>query len=66
MKEPQFPLAESLANELGDIEPGTPITMREFQRCLFRIADIRAGKIKKSTLNERLGRVGTESLGMAA
>jgi len=54
-KEPMFPLAESLANELGDIAPGTPVTMPEFQRCLYRIAEIRAGKIKRSNRNERLG-----------
>jgi hypothetical protein len=65
-KETQFPLAKSLADELGDIAPGTPVTMKEFQLCLYRLADIRSGKIKKSTRNERLRRLGTESLGMAA
>jgi hypothetical protein len=66
MKEQQFPLAECLANELGDIEAGTPITMREFQRCLYRIADIRAGRVKRPTRNEKLERLGTDSLGVAA
>ena len=61
MQETQFPLAESLANELGDIAPGTMLTMREFQRCLYRIADIRAGRVKKSTRNERLGMLRTET-----
>ncbi len=50
-KETMFPLAESLASELGDLEAGTLITMREFQRVLYRIADIRSGKIKKPTCN---------------
>ena len=54
-KETQFPLAKSLADELGDIAPGTMITMREFQCCLYRLAEIRAGRVKKSTRNERLG-----------
>jgi hypothetical protein len=45
-KEPMFPLAESLANELGDIEAGTLITQAEFKRCLWRLADLRAGRVK--------------------
>jgi hypothetical protein len=57
MKEPQFPLAKSIADELGDIEPGTPITMREFQRCLFRIADIRAGRVKRPNTKARTNEV---------
>jgi hypothetical protein len=44
--ETMFPLAKNLADELGDIEAGTPITMSEFQRCLWRLADIRAGRVK--------------------
>ena len=55
-KEPMFPIAEKLANELGDIAPGTMITMREFTKCLWRLADIRAGKVQRSTLNEELAR----------
>ena len=46
---PMFPLAESLARELGDIQPGEPITLAEFQRCLYRLADIRSGRVKKPT-----------------
>jgi len=53
-KEPMFPLSEVLANELGDVAPGTLITMREYKCCCLRIAAIRAGKVKKSTRNERL------------
>jgi hypothetical protein len=52
-KLPMFPLAKSIADELGDIREGTLITMPEFQRCLYRIADIRAGKVRKSTRNEQ-------------
>jgi hypothetical protein len=52
-KLPQFPLAESLANELGDIAPNTMLTMPEFKRCLWRLADIRAGKVRRSTRNEQ-------------
>ncbi len=48
LKEPMFPLAESLANALGDIAPGTPLTAPELQRCLRRVADIRAGKARRS------------------
>ena len=44
-----FPLAESLARELGDVPAGTPITMAMFQRCLYRLADIRSGRVKKPT-----------------
>ena len=51
-KLPMFPLEKSLADQLGDIEPGTPLTMPEFKRCLWRLADIRAGKVKRSTRNE--------------
>jgi len=54
-KEPMFPIEESLANELGDVAPGTMITMREYKRCCLRIAAIRSGTVKKSTRNERLG-----------
>jgi hypothetical protein len=46
-KQPMFPLAEALANELGDIPAGTMITQAEFKRCLWRLADIRAGKVKR-------------------
>jgi len=43
-----FPLSEELANQLGDIAPGTMITMPEFKRCLWRLADIRSGKVKRA------------------
>ena len=42
-----FPLAESLARELGDVPAGTPITLAMFRRVLFRLADIRSGKLQK-------------------
>jgi hypothetical protein len=42
---PTFPLCESIAIELGDVPPNTPVTLAMFQRCLFRLADIRAGKV---------------------
>jgi hypothetical protein len=42
-----FPLAKSLANELGDVPAGTPVTMAMFQRCLYRLADIRSGRVKR-------------------
>jgi hypothetical protein len=44
-----FPLAKSLADELGDVPEGTPVTMAMFQRCLYRLADIRSGRVKKPT-----------------
>ena len=42
-----FPLAESLARELGDVPEGTPVTMAMFQRVLFRLADLRSGRVQK-------------------
>jgi len=42
-----FPLAKSLADELGDVPAGTPVTLAMFQRCLYRLADIRSGRVKK-------------------
>ena len=43
-----FPLAKSLADELGEPDlAGEPITLAEFQRVLFRLADIRSGCVKK-------------------
>ena len=43
-----FPLAKSLADELGEPDlAGEPITLAEFQRCLYRLADIRSGKLQK-------------------
>jgi len=43
-----FPLAKSLADELGEPQlAGEPITLAEFQRCLWRLADIRSGRVKK-------------------
>jgi hypothetical protein len=44
-----FPLAKSLADELGDVPAGTPVTMAMFQRCLYRLADLRSGRVKKPT-----------------
>ena len=55
-KLPMFPLAKVLADELGDIPEATLITQPEFKRVLFRIADIRAGRIKKSNRNEQNAR----------
>ena len=55
--EPMFPLSESIANELGDILPGTLLTKDEYERCCERVALIRAGLVRKSTRNERLGRL---------
>jgi hypothetical protein len=46
---PMFPLAKALADELGDVPPGEPITLAEFQRCLYRLADLRSGRVKKPT-----------------
>ena len=46
-------IPEDLANELGDIDPGTWLTEREYKRCLLRLAAIRAGLIRKSTRNEK-------------
>src|SRR5258706_10257889 len=42
---PTFPLAASLADKLGDVPPGLPVTMAMFQRCLHRLADIKSGKV---------------------
>jgi hypothetical protein len=48
-----FPLAKSLADELGEPElAGEPITLAEFQRCLFRLADIRSARVK---IRKRIG-----------
>jgi hypothetical protein len=44
---PMFPLAKSIADELGDVPAGEPITLAEFRRCLWRLADIRSGRVKK-------------------
>lgn len=46
---PMFPLAKSIADELGDVPAGEPITLAEFRRCLFRLADLRSGRAKKPT-----------------
>ena len=40
-----FPLAKSLADELGGVPEGTPITLAMFRRVLFRLADLRSGKV---------------------
>jgi hypothetical protein len=40
-----FPLAKSLADELGDVPAGTPVTLAMFRRCLFRLADLRSSKV---------------------
>jgi len=53
-KLPMVPLPKTIADELGDIEANTPVTMSEFQRCLRRLEDIRSGRIKKSNKNEKL------------
>jgi hypothetical protein len=42
-----FPLAESIATELGDVPPNTPVTLAMFRRCLYRLADIRSGRVKR-------------------
>jgi hypothetical protein len=42
-----FPLAKSLADELGDVPANTPVTLAMFRRCLFRLADLRSGKVQK-------------------
>jgi hypothetical protein len=42
-----FPLAKSIADELGDVPAGTPVTMAMFRCCLFRLADLRSGKVHK-------------------
>lgn len=42
-----FPLAKTLADELGDVPAGTEITLAMFRRVLFRLADLRSGRIKK-------------------
>ena len=44
-----FPLAKAIADELGDVPEGTPVTMAMFQRCLYRLADIRSGRVQKPT-----------------
>jgi hypothetical protein len=44
---PMFPLCESIATELGDVPAGTPVTMAMFQRCLWRLADLRSGRVKR-------------------
>jgi hypothetical protein len=54
-KEEMHPLPADIAAGLGDIAPGEMLTAREYLRCLERLAAIRAGGIKKSTRNERLG-----------
>jgi hypothetical protein len=46
---PMFPLSADLAEQLGDVPEGTPVTMAMFQRCLYRLADIRSGRVKKPT-----------------
>jgi hypothetical protein len=52
-KEPMFPLADNLARELGDLQPGLMITQAEFERILWRLADIRAGKVKRPKSADR-------------
>jgi hypothetical protein len=42
-----FPLSAELAEQLGDVPAGTMITLKQFQRCLYRLADIRSGRVKK-------------------
>ena len=42
-----FPLAKSIADELGDVPAGTPVTLAMFQRCLYRLSDLRSGKLSK-------------------
>jgi hypothetical protein len=45
---PMFPLAKSIADELGEPDlAGEPITLAEFKRCLYRLADLRSGKVHK-------------------
>ena len=44
-----FPLAKSIADELGDVPAGTPVTLAMFRRVLFRLADLRSGRVKKPT-----------------
>jgi hypothetical protein len=62
-REPQFPLPANIADGLGDLPPGQMVTAREYARCLARLEDILAGRIKRSTRNERLGVQNAKQLG---
>jgi hypothetical protein len=42
-------LAKSLADQLGDVPEGLPLTEGMFFRCLMRIADINSGKVERPT-----------------
>jgi len=59
---PTFPLAKCIADELGDVPAGTMITLAMFERCLWRLADIRSGRVKKPARKEGrvVGLVGAE------
>lgn len=46
-KELMVPLPKSLADTLGDIKHGTPVTVREWAICCERASLIEAGVIKR-------------------
>jgi len=45
IEEATFPLAKGLAEQLGDVPEGAMITMKQFRLCLWRLADIRSGRV---------------------
>jgi len=42
-------LSKNLADRLGDVAPGTPLTQAMLFRVLMRIADLKAGKVQRPT-----------------
>ena len=46
-RELMVPLPKSLADTLGDIRHGTPITIKEWAKCVERASLIEAGVIKR-------------------
>jgi len=42
-------LSEHLANQLGDVPAGTPLTQAMLFRVLMRVADLKSGKVQRPT-----------------
>jgi hypothetical protein len=42
-------LSKDLADKLGDVPAGTPLTQSMFFRCLMRVADLKSGKVQRPT-----------------
>jgi len=42
-------LSKNLADQLGDVAPGTPLTQAMLFRVLMRVADLKSGKVQRPT-----------------